>query len=246
MPLNKATGNMYPFIDYTWNAIKGECPYQCTYCYVQRMFKRYGREQNVLHPDESELRTNLGQGHFIFICSGCDLFHPDVPDVWIRRVIDHTRKFANRYLWHTKNPQRFLNYTESFKGNDTLCATIETNFHIPEKMGNAPSPEERANAMAIIGDCQKMITVEPVMKFDLKKFSYMILCARPVQVNIGADSGNNKLPEPDAKEIRSLIQVLERYTKVVTKDNLNRIMKGQNMKTDGKNKAVRIIGEGKA
>jgi DNA repair photolyase len=175
--------------------------------------------------DESELRANLGKDNFIFICSGCDLFHPENPDVWIRRVIDHTRKFDNRYLWHTKNPQRFLNYTESFKRNDVLCTTIETNFHIPEKMGNAPSPEERAAAMAVIGDYQRMITIEPIMKFDLKKFLYMILCAQPVQVNIGADSGNNGLPEPTAKEIKSLIQVLEKYTKVVMKDNLNRIVK---------------------
>jgi hypothetical protein len=24
MPLNKAAGNMYPFIDFTWNTIKGK------------------------------------------------------------------------------------------------------------------------------------------------------------------------------------------------------------------------------
>jgi DNA repair photolyase len=225
MGLKKPSGNMYPFIDAIYNPVKGHCLFQCPYCYVDRIFKRYGKKQKPMGIDESELRANLGKGNSIFICSGCDLFHPENPDVWIRRVIDHTRKFDNRYLWHTKNPQRFLNYTESFKRNDTLCATIETNFHIPDKMGNAPSPEERADAMAVIGDYQKMITIEPIMQFDLKKFSYMVLCAQPAQVNIGADSGNNGLPEPTAKDIKSLIRVLERHTKVVTKDNLNRIMK---------------------
>jgi hypothetical protein len=71
-----------------------------------------------------------------------------------------------------------------------------------------------------------MITVEPVMKFSLKEFSHMILCAQPDQVNIGADSGNNGLPEPSAGEIKSLIGVLEKHTRVVLKDNIHRIMRG--------------------
>jgi DNA repair photolyase len=175
--------------------------------------------------DESELRANLGQGHFIFICSGCDLFHPENPDLWIQRVIDHTREFDNRYLWHTKSPQRFLNYTKLFKGNDTLCAKIETNFHMPEKMGNAPSPEKRADAMAVIGDYQKMITAEPIMKFNLKNFSSMILCARPVQVNIGADSGRNGLPEPSGDKLIRLISYLEQYSRVFRKPNLERLLR---------------------
>jgi hypothetical protein len=53
----------------------------------------------------------------------------------------------------------------------------------------------------------------------------MILCSQPDQVNIGADSGKNKLPEPTAREIKSLIQVLERYTKVVPKNNLKRLLR---------------------
>jgi DNA repair photolyase len=187
---------------------------------------RWGDKQNPLHLDEKELRRDLGRGEFIFVCSGCDLFYPDIPDQWIERIVDYTKIFDNRYLWHTKNPQRYLNWRESFGNNDALCVTIETNFHIPEIMGNAPAPEKRANAVAAIPEKYKrMVTVEPIMKFNLKDFSYMILCAHPDQVNIGADSGNNKLPEPTAKEIKSLIRVLERYTKVVPKDNLNRIMK---------------------
>jgi hypothetical protein len=190
------------------------------------MMDKYGKEQKPLHLDEKELRADLGQYGFIFVCSGCDLFHRDIPDAWIGRIADYTKVFDNRYLWHTKNPQRYLNWRESFGNNDVLCVTIETNFHIPEIMGNAPAPEKRANAIAALPEKYKrMITVEPIMKFSLKEFSYMILCAQPDQVNIGADSGNNELPEPTAKEVKKLIRVLERYTKVVLKDNLNRIMK---------------------
>jgi DNA repair photolyase len=190
------------------------------------MMDKYGKEQKPLHLDEKELRTDLGQYGFIFVCSGCDLFHRDVADAWIGRIVDYTKVFDNRYLWHTKNPQRYLNWRESFGNNDVLCVTIETNFHIPEIMGNAPAPEKRANAIAALPEKYKrMVTVEPIMKFNLKEFSYMILCTQPDQVNIGADSGNNRLPEPTSREAKNLIRVLERYTKVVLKNNLNRIMK---------------------
>jgi DNA repair photolyase len=216
---------MYTFVDWLWNPVKGMCPYACSYCYVEKTFRRYGTKQSPLHLDEKELRTNLGIGNFIFVCSGCDLFHPDVPTQWIERIVDYAKIFDNRYLWHTKNPQRYLNWREYFGKSDVLCVTIETNFHIPEIMGNAPPPERRANSVAMLpAEYKRMITVEPIMKFNLKKFSYMILCAQPDQVNIGADSGNNKLPEPSPKEIGNLIRVLERHTKVVPKDNLKRIM----------------------
>jgi DNA repair photolyase len=226
MSLNKPSGNMYPWITGLWNPVKGECPYCCSYCYVRRMMDKYGKEQKPLHLDEKELRTDLGQYGFIFVCSGCDLFHQDVSDTWIGRIADYAKVFDNRYLWHTKNPQRYLNWRESFGKNDVLCVTIETNFHIPEIMGEAPAPVERAKAAAALPvEYRRMITVEPIMKFDLENFSRMILCAQPDQVNIGADSGNNRLPEPTAKEIKSLIQVLEKHTKVVLKGNLSRIMK---------------------
>jgi hypothetical protein len=187
--------------------------------------KRWG-EQKPLHLDEKELRADLGQYNFIFVCSGCDLFHQDVPDAWIGRIADYTKVFDNRYLWHTKNPQRYLNWRESFGNNDVLCVTMETNFHIREIMGNAPAPEKRASAVAGLPEkYRRMVTVEPIMKFNLKDFLYMILYAHPDQVNIGADSGRNGLPEPAAKEIKSLMRALEKYTKVVPKDNLKRLLK---------------------
>jgi DNA repair photolyase len=189
------------------------------------MLDKYGMGQKPIHLDEKELRTDLGQHRFIFVCSGCDLFHSDIPDRWLERITDYTKIFDNRYLWHTKNPQRYLNWRESFGNNDVLCVTIETNLHIPEIMGNAPPPEKRANAVAALPEKYKrMITVEPIIQFNLKEFSYMILCAQPDQVNIGADSGNNELPEPTAKEVKNLIRVLERYTKVVLKSNLKRLL----------------------
>jgi len=49
------------------------------------------------------------------------------------------------------------------------------------------------------------------------------LMANPVQVNIGADSGNNNLPEPSWEKIQQLVGILEKKTRVVLKKNIKRL-----------------------
>jgi hypothetical protein len=70
-----------------------------------------------------------------------------------------------------------------------------------------------------------MITIEPVMDFDVITFADMILSCKPVQVNIGADSGNNHLPEPSPEKIAALIEALQPFTRVHLKKNLKRLYK---------------------
>jgi protein gp37 len=223
MPLNKSSGNMYDFISHTWNPVKGECPYHCSYCYVGRMIKRYGVEQKPLHLDKAELKTNLGTGNFIFVCSGCDLFHPDVPDDWIYAVLETALIYSdNRYLWHTKNPDRLLYFSDVIPVKDYMCATIESNISWPG-ISNAPPPSDRIDSFRKLNP-KKMITIEPIMDFDVLPFSEMILSCEPNQVNIGADSGHNKLKEPSAEKLALLIDLLVTRTKVYLKSNLRRLL----------------------
>jgi protein gp37 len=219
---------MYPWITHTWNPVKGECPYHCSYCYVSRMMDRYGKKQNPLRLDKKELRTNLGAGNFIFVCSGCDLFHPNVPEEWIADVRNNTfRHTGNEYLWHTKNPGRLIDCQEWFNSwhtkMDVLCVTIESNIPCPG-ISEAPQPAARIDALKEWKG-RKMITIEPVMDMDVITFSEMILSCEPEQVNIGADSGNNRLPEPSPEKIGALIEALRPYTKVHLKKNLERLYK---------------------
>jgi DNA repair photolyase len=58
--LRKAKGNMYKFIDYCWNPVKGKCPYECSYCYVSRMAGRFKKEQKPLYLDYVEATTDMG------------------------------------------------------------------------------------------------------------------------------------------------------------------------------------------
>jgi protein gp37 len=222
MPLKKPSGNMYTFVDWLWNPVKGMCPYSCSYCYVERTFRRYGKKQNPLYLDERELRTDLGEGNFIFVCSGCDLFHPDVPDEWRIEVINKAVQQDNKYLWHTKNPYHAHGFL--FPPKSILCATIESNIPWPG-ISKAPRPSDRIGSLRTWKG-EKMITIEPVMDFNVMTFSEMILSCNPVQVNIGADSGNNRLPEPPPEKIAALIGALRPFTKVYLKPNLQRLYRG--------------------
>jgi DNA repair photolyase len=224
MGLNKAAGNMYSWIDFTWNPVKGECPYACSYCYVSRMMKKYGKKQRPMYLDEKELRTDLGTGNFIFVCSGCDLFSGGVSNQDIKTVIEICASWPgkNTYLFHTKNPLNTL--LLPVKSNFVLCATIESNRQYIA-ISRAPSIESRF--VGLYGyNGRKMITIEPVMDFDTTEFAELIKLSGAGQVNIGADSGGNHLPEPPPEKIGELVKALEKSgIKVFLKKNLKRLYK---------------------
>lgn len=60
---------------------------------------------------------------------------------------------------------------------------------------------------------------------DLETFLFWLMKIEPTQVNIGADSKHHNLLEPSKEKLLSLITELEKFTKVVQKSNLARLMK---------------------
>lgn len=221
MGLNEPKGNMYDFVTHTWNTVKGKCPHDCTYCYM----KRWGHLKDVRF-DESELKTNLGSGNFIFVGSSCDMFAVDIPYEWIIKTMDHCNKFDNTYLFQSKNPKYFDATAVFGVEKFFLCTTLESNRHYPDIMQNCPDPVDRAIELGRIPIEEKYITIEPIMDFDLGAFLSMIKYCNPQQVNIGADSGNNKLPEPSSAKIGELIEAVSEFTTVNQKKNLKRLWKG--------------------
>jgi len=217
MGLNESKGNMYDFVTHTWNTVKGQCYHDCSYCYM----KRWGKLKPVRF-DQKELKTDLGYGNFIFVGSSCDMWAKDIPEEWIKETLWHCGKYeGNKYLFQTKNPKnirRILTYESN------VCVTLETNRHYPNIMHNSPTPQERYDEMIYIQH-PLYITIEPILDFDYDVFCDMIYECGPMQVNIGADSGNNHLPEPPKDKILNLIDELSYITKVVQKPNLKRLLK---------------------
>lgn len=214
MGLNKSKGNMYEFVTHTWNTVKGKCFHDCVYCYM----KRWG-ELNPVRFDEKELKTDLGSGNFIFVGSSCDMWAQDIPEDWIFKTLCHCNKFDNNYLFQTKNP---YNIRRILIPKSHVCITLETNRHYSEIMKNSPSPEQRVEQIKLIRH-PLYITIEPIIDFDLPEFVEMIKSCNPIQVNIGADSGNNNLPEPSKEKIKELVSELQKFTTIHNKRNLNRL-----------------------
>ncbi len=219
MGLNVSKGDMYSFLSHTYNTVKGECPHGCTYCYMGKW-----KNQKPVRFDEKELKTDLGEGKFIFVGSSCDMFAEDIPPRWIERTLKHCMKYYNNnYLFQSKNPARFFDFGYP---DSVFCTTIETNRFYSEFMQNSPKPQDRADAMARIRHSYSdiYVTIEPIMDFDLDDLVSMIKYISPAQVNIGADSGGNNLPEPSADKIMALIDMLDEVTTIHKKNNLSRLI----------------------
>jgi len=213
MGLNKQKGNMYPWVTHTWNVIKGECPHDCSYCYMK------SRKQPELHFDEKELKTDLGEGNVIFVGSSCDMWAEFIPNQWIERVIVHCHD--NKYLFQSKNPVRFLGFTDIFPDGLLLGTTIETNRHY-DFISKAPKAEERRYAIQEL-NYSRMVSIEPIMDFDLDVMVRWIKDIKPLFVSIGADSKGHNLPEPPPDKVQKLIEELRQFTEVKVKDNLKRL-----------------------
>jgi hypothetical protein len=219
MGLNESKGNMYEFITHTWNTIKGACPHDCSYCYM----KKWGK-QNPIRFDQRELKTDLGSGNFIFVGSSCDMWARDINEMWIIATIVHCSDYNNVYFFQSKNPKNFELIKSITDLDYAICTTIETNRHYRSIMQYSPLPVDRAIGMSWINTGNKFVTIEPIMDFDIIPMVGLIKRCDPVQVNIGADSGNNNLPEPDKDKILELIYELNKFTIVHEKKNLKRLI----------------------
>jgi protein gp37 len=191
--------------------------------------KRWG-EQRPVSFDEKEERTDLGEGNSIFVGSSCDMFAAGIPIAWILRTL-HQCDFYNKnsYVFQSKNPARMISVLREVGHNldkVTIGTTIETNRFYPKIMGAvAPVPEERAIALQKWW-ARKFVTIEPIMKFDLNDLVNVVRLSGAHWVNIGADTGNNELPEPSADEVRALLSALSAAgIEVKAKRNLDRLLR---------------------
>lgn len=217
MGLNKSKGNMYEFITHTWNTIKGACEHDCSYCYM----KRWGK-LNPVRFDEKELKTDLGTGNYIFVGSSCDMF-ASVEYEWILNTLAKCREHDNKYFFQSKNPFGFDSFIQQnlFPKDSAFCTTIETNRFYKDIMGSTPKPVNRAFHLPV----NSYITIEPIIDFDLVEFVSILKAANPKQVNIGANTSNIKLPEPNKDKLMQLIEALNEFTTIHNKSNLKRLLK---------------------
>ena len=246
MPLNKASGNMYEFVDATWNPLAGECPHDCIYCYMKTLKEKYENLATKYSGDprllESEMRTNLyskGVGIFIFVGNCVDLFAEKVSSNAIEMILDHCKAFPqNRYLFQTKNPKRFREFITEFPPDTILGITLETDswtFRNQFKRLSSeecPEPGLRVMQFRDVEFPTKMINHEPLYDFNpTRLFNQVMEIELRDQlefISIGSETKGHHAPEPSGTKVVEYIETLKKHRiDVHTKRNLRGIAHSQ-------------------
>jgi three-Cys-motif partner protein len=213
---------MFSIVGETWNPVTG-CPHNCIYCWARKLAmtklrnsERYKEGfRSKLNPEEFKRSFS---GGVVFVSDMGDLFAETVPDEWIRRVLEHIKKFPSTFfLFLTKNPRRYHDFVDEFPQNSILGATVETDDDsIYRGISGAPLPTERIEAMIELNWKFKFISIEPILKFT-DDFSEKIREIKPFMVYVGYDNYDNRLPEPTLEETNRLIEALMNHTLVIRK-----------------------------
>ena len=191
------------------------CRHGCRYCVpsFQAQMKRQRKRcdlcyQYVPHPHLGRLLRpppRTPDGSFVFFPSASDwAFIPrDVAEIaYAYMETWHHRTF----LLQTKDPAHVP--LVSIPENAILGTTLETNRPTVD-VSNAPSTASRAYTLSC-WSARRMVTVEPIMDFDLELFAQMIRSVNPWRVYVGYDSHprTNHLPEPSLEKTNELVRSL--------------------------------------
>lgn len=212
---------MFSMVTETWNPVTG-CPHNCRYCWARKLALTRLRHTNryrdgfITRFNPEELRKSF-KGGVVFVSDMGDLFADTVKDEWILRVLRHAAKFPDTYfLFLTKNPERYHDFTDEFPPNSILGATIETDdddLYLEHRISEAPLPSRRIKAMRLLNWDFKFISIEPILDFT-ENFPREIREIRPFMVYVGYDNYGNRLPEPPLAKTKRLLKELSEFTQV--------------------------------
>lgn len=209
------------------------CGHGCIYCIpsFQRQAKRqkhrcekcwlFEPHDHLKRAEKSPPKTEGDE--FIFLNSMGDTAFAKPES--IKKNIAYTEKYPDRlFLLQSKNPGFFRKY--KWPKNVMLGSTIETNkavFDTPSQyrtytdISKAPLPIVRIIVMYNFEYPKKVVTVEPILDFDIPVFARLIRLIKPIIVYVGYDNHNCNLPEPPLWKTRKLIVELTKFTEVRVK-----------------------------
>jgi len=204
----------------SWNPFLG-CRFNCIYCFpsFHSVVAWSGRMKRCIlcqtyTPHEHPERLNrIPSKKAIFVCEDGDITFARYEFMLrILEVMREDRREGRLWYLQSKNPECFNKYLSFLPENTWLLTTLETNIDEDyHEISQAPLPSRRYNDFINLEWSKKLLTIEPVMDFDLEIFTKWILDLKPRVVFIGYNSHPEsvKLPEPDRKKLWKLIHILE-------------------------------------
>ena len=195
------------------------CKFDCIYC--EASFKRQAKRQmyNCMkcyeytpHTHPERLNVSLPEttdDEFIFTCSPSDISY--CPISFLTKIIKRIEENPNKtFLIQSKNPKTFNRIV--FPDNVIFGITLETNRDKGySKVSKAPKPTQRIKDFLKVKHPRKMITIEPVMDFDIDIMLKWIRQVKPQLVWMGFDSkSEDLLPEPETDKFMKLYRAVEK------------------------------------
>jgi len=204
----------------SWNPFVG-CGYNCIYCkpsfqdLIAWLGRMHGCElcQQYSPHEHPERLKRIPSDRAIFVCEDSDIAFAD-PKFMDKIFVIMRKDKKKERIWfvQSKDPTCLDKYLGLLPENTYLLTTLETNRDKGyNKISNAPSPSVRYSDFLGLKWEKKMVTVEPILDFDLPIFTKWIESIKPKAVFIGYNSHPEavSLPEPDKKKTWQLIHVLE-------------------------------------
>ncbi len=222
---------MFKSITRTWNVFVG-CRFNCTYCSARNLaltrLKDSPRYRWGFNPHlvVSELSKTFKPGEFIFVGYMGDISFALTGEIntILEKIKDNPE---TRFLLCTKNPNCFHRWDLELPENVIISTTLETNRDY--LFGKAPQPIARFEALQSYDHPHKMVSIEPVMDFDLGILVPWITSLKPNIIEVGADNYHNNLPEPSPKKLEFLLSSLRKISpNVIEKDGLERLLRKEN------------------
>ncbi|UCD56056.1 MAG: hypothetical protein JSV16_09390 [Candidatus Hydrogenedentota bacterium] len=204
------------------------CEFACVYCQnsFQTQLKRWAKgncEQCYAftpHTHTNRLSQQLprtGYWQFIFTCSSGGIAF--CPTDYLLKIVDRIKHEKEKtFLVQSKCPKTLKRV--KFPANVIIGTTLETNRdELYKGISKAPGPSQRYEDFLEVNHPVKMITIEPVMDFDLETMVSWIEDISPCMVWLGYDSRKNNLSEPELEDVKNLYWELGRrgFTVVLKK-----------------------------
>ncbi len=203
----------------TWNPFKG-CQFDCVYCVpsFQKQAKRQRQRclqcYNYAPHYHEERLAKIPSAEIVFVCGNADISFCDYE--FVHRIIARIRKHNERcphktYYFQSKRPEYFVPLLPHFPENVIVVTTLETNRDKGYKrISKAPPPRRRYRQFNALDYPRKVVTIEPVLDFDIDVFFEWMCNLQPEYVWLGFNSRSQSvaLPEPPVEKVEEFARRL--------------------------------------